>query len=186
VAPAIGKSPGSRYGNWREWTAMPSGWLFSYTGLNMKSIRAYLATAIVALFAITFVALTPAFAVDIPDDDDQDILIRTTLMTFNDANMTGNYSVFMTKASKEFQSQFSAEKMAAALESFSKNKLDLGDVITADYDSYEKAKFDGNALVLVGVFKTDDLEVKYNLRFLQNEDVWKVSSINVDATRAKH
>jgi len=36
------------------------------------------------------------------------------------------------------------------------------------------------------VFKTDDFEVKYNLRFLQNEDVWKISSINVDATKTKH
>jgi hypothetical protein len=47
----------------------------SYMGLNMKSIRAYLATAIVALFAVTFVYLAPAFAINIPDDDDQDILI---------------------------------------------------------------------------------------------------------------
>lgn len=68
----------------------------------------------------------------------------------------------------------------------SKSKVDLGDIVTADYDSYEKAKLDGKALVLVGVFKTNDFEVKYNLRFLQNDDVWKVSSINVDATRTKH
>jgi hypothetical protein len=154
-------------------------------GLNMKSFRAYLATA-VALFAVTFVSLAPAFAADIPDDDDQDILIRNTLMTFNDANRSGNYSVFMAKASKEFQAQYTAEKMAAAFESFSKGKLDMSDVVTADYDTYEKARLDGNALVLVGVFKTDDLEVKYNLRFLQNDDAWKVSSINVDATRSKH
>jgi hypothetical protein len=168
---------------------MPSGWLFlafSYMGLNMKSIRGYLAAAVIALFAVTFVSLAPAFAADIPDDDEQDILIRNTLMTFNDANLSGNYSVFVAKASKEFQAQFTAEKMAAAFESFSKGKLDMSDVVTADYDSYEKAKLDGNALVLVGVFKTDDLEVKYNLRFLQNDTAWKVSSINVDATRSKH
>ena len=155
-------------------------------GLNMKSIRACLATAIVALFAVTFVSLAPAFAVDIPDDDDQDILIRATLVMFNDANLSGNYSVFMAKASKEFQAQFTAEKMASAFESFSKNKVDLGDVVTAEYDSYEKARLDGNALVLVGLFKTNDLEVKYNLHFLQNDDAWKVSSINVDTTRVKH
>jgi hypothetical protein len=145
-----------------------------------------LATTVVALFAVIFVSLAPAFAIDIPNDDDQDILIRNTLMTFNDANLSGNYSVFMAKASKEFQAQFSAEKMAAAFTSFSKSKVDLSDVVTADYDSYEKARLDGNVLVLVGVFKTDDTEVKYNLRFLQNDNAWKVSSVNVDATRSKH
>jgi len=151
----------------------------------MKSIRANLATCFIALFALAFICLSPAFAADLPDDDDQDILIRTTLVTFNDANMTGDYSVFVAKASKEFQSQFNAEKMAAAFESFRKNKLYFEDIVTADYDSYEKAKTDGNALVLVGVFKTDELEVKYNLHFLKNDDAWKVSGINVDATKKK-
>jgi hypothetical protein len=168
---------------------MPSGWLlvtFSYMGLNMKSIQAYLATLTVALLAVTFVSMAPAFAVDIPDDDHQDVLIRNTLTTFNNANLSGNYSVFVAKASKEFQSQFTAEKMAAAFEAFSKNKADLSDLVTADYDSYEKARIEGKELVLVGVFKTDDFEVKYNLHYLQNDDVWKVSSIKVDATRTKH
>jgi hypothetical protein len=164
---------------------MPSGWLSSYTGLNMKSFRAYLATTVVALFAVAFVSLASAFAADIPDDDDQDILIRTALVTFNDANMTGDYSVFVAKASKEFQSQFNADKMAAAFDSFRKNKLYFEDIVTADYDSYEKAKMDGDALVLVGVFKTDELEVTYNLHFLKNDNAWKVSGINVDATKKK-
>jgi opacity protein-like surface antigen len=152
----------------------------------MKSIRANLATCFVALFALAFVCLSPAFAADIPGDDDQDVLIRTTLMTFNDANMTNNYSVFVAKASKEFQSQFTTDKMASAFEAFRKSQLYFEDVVTADYDSYEKAKIDNDgALVLAGVFKTDDLEVKYHLRFIQNDNIWKVAGINVDATRKK-
>jgi hypothetical protein len=39
--------------------------------------------------------------------------------------------------------------------------------------------------VLAGVFKTDDMEVKYRLRFIQNNKLWKVLGINVDATRKK-
>jgi hypothetical protein len=35
------------------------------------------------------------------------------------------------------------------------------------------------------VFKTDDMEVKYRLRFIQNNKIWKVAGINVDATRKK-
>ncbi len=153
----------------------------------MKSIRASVAVCIVALFALVTASFAPAWAAaEIPNDDDQDILIRTTLMTFNDANMTNNYAVFFAKASKEFQSQITIEKMQTAFEPFRKNELYFEDVVTADYDSYEKAKLDNDgALVLAGVFKTDDMQVKYRLRFIQNNKIWKVLGINVDATRKK-
>jgi hypothetical protein len=139
---------------------------------------------IVALLAMIAVSLSPALAIDLPSDDDQDVLIRTTLMTFNDANMTGDYTVLFAKASKQFQAQLSVEKLAAAFEGFRKNELFFEEVVTADYDSSEKAKLDGEgALVLAGVFKTDDMQVKYKLRFVQNSKVWKVLGINVDATK---
>jgi hypothetical protein len=100
--------------------------------------------------------------------------------------MTGNYAVLLAKSSKELQSQASVEKMATAFEGFRKNELYFEDVITADYDSYEKARIDNDgALVLAGVFKTDDMQVKYHLRFIQNNRVWKLLGINVDATRKK-
>lgn len=140
--------------------------------------------SIIALLALIAVFMAPAFAADIPDDDEQDVLIRTTLVTFNDANMTGNYSVLLAKASKQLQSQFSAEQLSTAFEAFRKNELFFEEVVTADYDSFEKARIYGDgALVLVGVFKTDDMQVKYRLRFVQNNKIWKILGINVDATK---
>jgi hypothetical protein len=97
----------------------------------VKSIRANLITSIIAFFALAWVL--PAFAADIPDDDEQDVLIRTTLLTFNDANMTSNYAVMLARASKQFQSQFTVDKMATAFEVFRKNKLFFEEVATADY-----------------------------------------------------
>ena len=152
----------------------------------MKSIRASLATSLVALFALAVAWVLPAFAADVPDDDSQDVLIRTTLLTFNDANMANNYAVMLARSSKQFQSQFTPEKLAASFEGFRKNKLFFEEVATADYDSSEKAVIDKEgALVLVGVFKTDDLQVKYNLRYVQNDGAWKMIGINVDATKKK-
>src|SRR5215813_13608363 len=137
-----------------------------------------LATVLVVL---AMAVAAPAFAAtQIPDDDDQDVLIRTTLMTFNDANMTNNYAVFHAKASTEFQGQFSPEKIQAACETFRAKELLFEDVVAADYASYDKATFDNEgALVLAGVFKTDDMEVKYRLRFIQNNHVWKMLGLNV-------
>ncbi|MGG6497666.1 UNVERIFIED_CONTAM: hypothetical protein NY603_32560, partial [Bacteroidetes bacterium 56_B9] len=48
-------------------------------------------TLALGLLLVTAMSLSPAVAAEIPSDDEQDVLIRTTLMTFNDANMTGNY-----------------------------------------------------------------------------------------------
>lgn len=141
--------------------------------------------ATVALFALAMISLGSAFAaVTLPDDDEQDVMIRTTLATFNDANMTNNYSVLLAKASKELQSQISAEKLQTAFEGFRQNELYFEDVVTAEYDSSEKAKIDNDgALVLAGVFKTEDMQVKYNLRFIQNNKVWKLLGLNVDARK---
>jgi hypothetical protein len=158
--------------------------VYPTTHLNPGKKPLGLAGWIVALLTMIAVTLSPALAVELPSDDDQDVLIRTTLMTFNDANMTGDYTVLFAKASKQFQAQLSVEKLAAAFAGFRKNELFFEEVVTADYDSSEKAKLDGEgALVLAGVFKTDDMQVKYKLRFVQNSKIWKVLGINVDATR---
>ena len=73
--------------------------------------------ALIAAVAISG-AFTQAKAASLPSDDEQEILIRTTLMTFNDANMTGNYSVLHAKASKELQAQLSIEKLFEGFKPF--------------------------------------------------------------------
>ncbi len=128
--------------------------------------------------------LTPAHAIQIPSDNEQDVLVRTALMTFNDANMTGNYAVLLAKASRQFQTQITADKLASAFEPFRANELFFESVVDAHRDASEKPMIDSEgALVLVGVFKTDDMQVKYRLRFVQNGKMWKLLGINVDARK---
>jgi hypothetical protein len=98
--------------------------------------------------------------------------------------MTGNYSVFMARASKQFQEQMSAEKLAAASEVFRRNELFFESIVTDDYDSYEKAKIDPDgALVLAGVFKDDEMQVTYKLRYIENGKAWKLLGITVNAKK---
>jgi hypothetical protein len=142
--------------------------------------------AALALLALTMPTVTPGFAAEIPDDHAQDALIRSVLARFNDANMTNNYSVFMATASKQFQTQVTAEKMAAAFEGFRKNHVFFDDVVAANYVSHEKTLIDKDgALVLVGVLKLDKADLKYTLRFVQNDNIWKLLAINVDVPGKK-
>jgi len=142
------------------------------------------AGVVVAVLMITTAFLAPAYAADVPSDDEQDVMIRSTLATFNDANMTGNYSILIAKASKQFQEQMSAEKLAAGTENFRKNHLFFESIVTDDYESSEKATIDQEgALNLAGVFKGDEIKVTYKLRFVQNANQWKLIGINVNATK---
>ena len=142
------------------------------------------AVLIASLFFLIGASFSPAHSAKIPSDDEQDILVRSSLVAFNDANMTGNYAVFIARASNEFQTQVSPEKLFTAFEPFRKNKLFFESVITDEYDSYEKAKIDSEgALVLAGVIKGDEMTVKYRISYVQNGEAWKLLGINVDATR---
>ena len=49
------------------------------------------------LATLCLTAAQPAWSAKVPSDNEQEILIRTTLMTFNDANLTGNYAVLHAK-----------------------------------------------------------------------------------------
>ena len=80
------------------------------TALRLFNAKALSAIAVV--LAISF--FTPAHSAPVPTDDEQEILVKTTLMTFNDANLTGNYSVLRDKASKPFREQLPPVPMKRA------------------------------------------------------------------------
>jgi hypothetical protein len=61
------------------------------------------------------------FGATLPSDNEQEILVKTTLMTFNDANLTGSYSV-----------------------------------------------------------KDDEKRIRFDLKFVKEDDVWKILGINMN------
>jgi hypothetical protein len=154
-------------------------WVFPCFGRPFGGLSVFVAFLILAA-----VSLAPAHAIQVPSDDEQDVLVRTTLMTFNDANMTGNYAVLLAKSSRQFQTQITAEKLSAAFEPFRTNELFFESAVDAHRDASERPTIDQEgALVLTGVLKTDDMQVKYRLRFVQNGKAWKLLGINVDAKK---
>ena len=149
----------------------------------MKSFRVRVTACIASLFALAFLSIPSAFAADIPSERDQDVMIRSTLATFNDANMANNYTVLMAKASRQLQMQVTQEKFQTVFASFRDKQLFFEDIITASRDSSEAARFDDEgALVLAGTFKTEEWKVKYSLRFVLNAKVWKLLGLNVNTS----
>jgi hypothetical protein len=140
-------------------------------------------TAIVRMLAVMELMLAVSLAQaqnKVPSERALEALVKTTLLTFNDANVTGNYEVFHAKLSKPFREQFPVERLARRFQEFNKKHVDF-DIVAALKPSYDPApKVDDDGKLLVkGYFPTEPLQVHFNLEFIPSDGEWKLISINV-------
>ena len=146
-------------------------------------------TTIVRMLAVMALMLVASLAQaqnKVPSERALEALVKTTLLTFNDANVTGNYEVFHAKLSKPFREQFSVERLARRFQDFNKKHIDF-DIIAALKPSYDPApKVDDDGKLLVkGHFPTEPLQVYFNLEFIPSDGEWKLIGINVKVGDAK-
>ena len=140
-------------------------------------------TTMVRVLTVLALLLTASFAQaqnKVPSERGLEALVKATLLTFNDANVTGNYEVFHAKLSKPFREQFPVERLARQFQEFSKKRIDL-DVIAALKPSYQPAARvdDDGRLLVKGHFPTEPLQVYFDLQFIPSDGEWKLISINV-------
>ena len=140
-------------------------------------------TTIVRMLAVMALMLVASLAQaqnKVPSERALEALVKTTLLTFNDANVTGNYAVFHAKLSKPFREQFPVERLARRFQEFNKKHVDF-DIVAALKPSYDPApKVDDDGKLLVkGYFPTEPLQVHFNLEFIPSDGEWKLIGINV-------
>jgi hypothetical protein len=139
------------------------------------------------LVALAAVALAASSAAQnrVPSERALEALVKVTLISFNDANVTGNYTVFHAKLSKPFRQQFAPERLAETFKDFVDKQIDL-DAIAAYKPVYDPAPRvdDQGKLVVKGYFPTEPARVVYDLAFIPSDGEWKLISINVKTERA--
>ena len=64
-------------------------------------------------------------------------LVKSSLLTFNDANVTGNYTVLHARISKPFAQKFPPDKLKEAFKDFNEKSIDI-DVVSAMTPVYEE------------------------------------------------
>ena len=140
-------------------------------------------TTIVRMLAVMALILTASATQaqnKVPSERGLEALVKATLLTFNDANVTGNFEVFHAKLSKPFREQFSVERLARRFQEFNKKHIDF-DVIAVlkpAYDPPPKVDDEGK-LQVKGHFPTEPLRVNFDLAFIPSDGEWKLISINV-------
>jgi hypothetical protein len=137
----------------------------------------------VALFLVA--GPSAALAQKVPGVELQEILIKVLLLTFNDANVTGNYAVLHAKLSTPFRDQFSPDKLAAVFKEFRDKHIDFDLIAAKKPIAAEEPKVDDKGmLALKGYFDTSPSRVNYDFAFIMSDGEWKLTKINVDLKKA--
>jgi hypothetical protein len=147
---------------------------------GLRFTRSALAVALV--FGFT---LSSAFAqLKVPSPELQEVLIKASLLSFNDANVTGNYAVLHAKLSKPFRDQFPPEKLSDIFKEFRDKHIDFDIVAAKKPTSVEEPKISDNGILSIkGYFDTTPSRVNYDLAFIMSDGEWKLIKINVDVKK---
>jgi hypothetical protein len=151
--------------------------------MRLKGLFGRLAT-IVGVAAAVMVSM-PAWAQKVPEALEQEILIKGILMSFNDANITGNYAVFHARLAKPFRDQYSAEKLAGVFKAFRDQKVNIVLIVTKPPIASEPPRVDSGVLKLYGYFDTLPSRVNYFLEFAGSEGEWKAIRVEVQVKPVK-
>ena len=123
----------------------------------------------------------PAAAQAAPGPEGQEVLIKASLMTFNDANVTGNYAVLHAKLSKPFRDQHGPDRLKEAFRPFADKKIDFDIIVAKPPIATAPASVDNEGkLLLRGYFDTRPSQVLYDLAFIRSEGEWKLIKLNVN------
>lgn len=146
----------------------------------MTAIRRLVLTLVTLLAAASAAAQNK-----VPSERTLETLVKSELMSFNDANLTGNYDVFHARLSKPFRQQFTSERLKASFKEFAEKDIDIAVIVTfkPTYDPAPAIDDDGR-LVVKGSFPTEPARVIFSLAFIPSDGEWKLISINVKTTKA--
>ena len=116
----------------------------------------------------------------VPTERGLEVLVKTSLLSFNDANITGNYTVLHDKLSKPFRQEFPPERLKEAFKDFSEKNIDI-ELVAVLKPTYEPAPaIDSEGkLVVRGYFPTEPIRVNFNLAFIPSDGEWKLIRLNV-------
>jgi len=107
-------------------------------------------------------------------------LIRSTLLTLNDANRTGNYTVLRDLAAPDFQAKNTAADLAQIFSDLRRRNFDLFSVALAAPQLSAPPALDGNGMLrLTGFFPTRPLQINFDLLFQNVSGQWRLFGISV-------
>ena len=137
--------------------------------------------AAIAALAAAGISSPPVLALDMPSPFVQEVLVKSILVTLNDAVAADNFTVFHAKISKPFRDQFPPERLKAIFKDLVDKHAVFDAVVAKPIVPDADAMIDGDGVLrLKGHFETTPKQVKYQLGFIPSDGVWKLSAVTIN------
>ncbi|MDQ3061337.1 MAG: hypothetical protein M3R14_00520 [Acidobacteriota bacterium] len=123
---------------------------------------------------------------EIPADDELQEMVKTTLLDFNDAIQSADFTTFYGNISKLWQRQTSPAKLEDTFKVFIDGNNNFSSIRSkeAEFSSDPQIEKDKGfkELVLEGKYDTSPLPTKFTLKYTPEGKNWKLTGIIVDTT----
>jgi hypothetical protein len=127
---------------------------------------------------------TEEAAAELPDPVTMNLLIRSTLIALNNANMAGNYSVLRDLGAPAFQQLNSAASLAEQFQILRKSQIDFAPIFYFHPNLTSNPKIESDRfLLLKGYMPTDPIKINFDLAFQKIKAKWLLLSIRVDTSK---
>ena len=131
-------------------------------------------------------AQKPPPAPKVPDNLKITILIKTTIIALNNANLTGNYSVLRDIAAPGFAQANNPARLAQIFNKLRQRKIDLGPtVLFQPVLSRQPVIAKNGLLILNGFFASKPENVEFEMAFQPIGGDWKLFGLRVETKPAK-
>jgi hypothetical protein len=123
-------------------------------------------------------------ALAIPNADGLVILIRTSIIALQQANVSGDYAILRDIGAPRFQQANSPEKFSKAFADLRGREIDLGQIAVVNPQLVAEPKIDANGfLSLTGFFSVASDRVNFDLVFQMVGERWRLFGIGVHPTQ---
>lgn len=115
-----------------------------------------------------------------PDESKANLLIRTSIIALNQANLTGNYTVLLDLGAPAFRATNDSTRLAQVFGDLRQRKVDLSPILFFSPTLLAPPQAGANGtLRLVGFFPTTPERVNFDVIFQLVDGQWKVYGIGV-------
>jgi hypothetical protein len=119
----------------------------------------------------------------VPDDQTLVALISSTLIALNQANVTGNYSVFRELGALGFQVANSTGQLSETFAKLRSSNFDLSPIVLLQPKLIRKPEINkGGMLRVTGFFPTEPERLNFDLMFQLLDGRWRLFGIAADTT----